>query len=96
MSASRLKLGLSDACSLSVHPYCAPLLLSCVADESVLAPLLFRLTSKAELPILLIGGRPVQGSLEELRYLKKKGELQRMISAAGAEIYGAKKKQRKF
>lgn len=65
-------------------------------DESVLAPLLFRLTSKAELPILLIGGRPVQGSLEELRYLKKKGELQRMISAAGAEIYGAKKKQRKF
>jgi len=65
-------------------------------DESVLAPLLFRLTSKSELPILLIGGRTFSGSIEELRYLKNKGELQRMIAAAGAEIYGAKRKQKKF
>ncbi|PCH36089.1 hypothetical protein WOLCODRAFT_140219 [Wolfiporia cocos MD-104 SS10] len=64
-------------------------------DESVLAPLLYRLTSATELPILLIGGRPI-GSMEEIRYLKRKGELQRMITKAGAEIYGAKKKQKKL
>ncbi|KZT71797.1 hypothetical protein DAEQUDRAFT_723889 [Daedalea quercina L-15889] len=64
-------------------------------DEAVLAPLLFRLTGAAELPILLVGGRPL-GTPEEIRYLKKKGELQRMIGAAGTEVYGAKKKQKKL
>ncbi|KAH9935773.1 uncharacterized protein B0H18DRAFT_1082437 [Fomitopsis serialis] len=64
-------------------------------DEGVLAPLLFRLTGKSELPILLVGGRPL-GTLEEIRYLKKKGELQRMVTAAGAEVYGARRKQKKL
>jgi len=64
-------------------------------DEGVLAPLLFRLTGKSELPILLVGGRPL-GTLEEIRYLKKKGELQRMVTAAGAELYGARRKQKKL
>ncbi|KAI0949015.1 hypothetical protein AcW1_008732 [Taiwanofungus camphoratus] len=63
-------------------------------DESVLAPLLFRLTSTSELPILLIGGRTV-GSIQEIRYLKEKGELQRMISNAGAEINAARRKKQK-
>ena len=64
-------------------------------DEAILAPLLFRLTGKSELPILLVGGRPL-GTIEEIRYLKKKGELQKMIGAAGAEVYGARKKQKKI
>lgn len=64
------------------------------ADEDVLAPLLFRLTSTSELPILLIGGRTV-GSIQELRYLNTKGELRRMISNAGAVVDGAKKKKGK-
>ncbi|EMD37672.1 hypothetical protein CERSUDRAFT_114315 [Gelatoporia subvermispora B] len=63
-------------------------------DEDVLAPLLFRLTSTSELPILLIGGRTV-GSMQEIRYLRNKGELQRMISDAGAVIDGAKRKKGK-
>lgn len=67
---------------------------SLAADESVLAPLLFRLTSTSELPILLIGGRTV-GSIQEIRYLKEKGELQRMISNAGAEINAARRKKQK-
>ncbi|KZT10796.1 uncharacterized protein LAESUDRAFT_643614 [Laetiporus sulphureus 93-53] len=66
------------------------------SDESVLAPLLFRLTSRNELPILIIGGRPLGGTIEELRYLRKKGEFQRMITAAGGEVYGSRKKPKKL
>lgn len=64
-------------------------------DEAILAPLLFRVTGRGELPILLVGGRPL-GTIEEIRYLKKKGELQKMLGAAGAEVYGAKRKQKKI
>ncbi|KAI0675376.1 hypothetical protein C8Q78DRAFT_965031 [Trametes maxima] len=63
-------------------------------DESVLAPLLLRLTSTQELPILLIGGRTV-GSSKEIRYLAAKGELQRLITEAGGVIDGARKKKAK-
>ncbi|CCL98694.1 uncharacterized protein FIBRA_00697 [Fibroporia radiculosa] len=65
-------------------------------DESVLTPLLFRLTSSSQLPILLIGGKPVTASIEEIRDLRRRGELQRMVTSAGAELYGAKKKQKKL
>ncbi|KAH9948957.1 hypothetical protein B0H21DRAFT_804941 [Amylocystis lapponica] len=63
-------------------------------DEEVLAPLLYRLTSSSELPILLVGGHPV-GTIQEIRYLKDKGELQRMISQAGGEIDGTRRKKGK-
>ncbi|OCH93781.1 hypothetical protein OBBRIDRAFT_810956 [Obba rivulosa] len=63
-------------------------------DEDVLAPMLFRLTSTTELPILLVGGRVV-GSMQEIRYLNTKGELRRMISNAGGVVDGAKKKKGK-
>ncbi|KAI8992962.1 hypothetical protein BD414DRAFT_535548 [Trametes punicea] len=63
-------------------------------DENVLVPLLFRLTSTNELPILLIGGRIV-GSPKEIRYLAAKGELQRLIEEAGGVIDGARKKKAK-
>lgn len=62
------------------------------ADESVLTPLLFRLTSTSDLPILLIGGHTI-GSIPEIRYLHSKGELARMISRAGGIVDGAKKKK---
>ncbi|KAI9062820.1 hypothetical protein FKP32DRAFT_1676741 [Trametes sanguinea] len=63
-------------------------------DENVLVPLLYRLTSTNELPILLIGGQTV-GSPKEIRYLAHKGELQRLITEAGGVIDGARKKKAK-
>ncbi|KAH9858493.1 hypothetical protein C2E23DRAFT_717194 [Lenzites betulinus] len=63
-------------------------------DESVLVSLLFRLTSTAELPILLVGGHTV-GSAKEVRYLAAKGELQRLITDAGGVVDGARKKKAK-
>lgn len=62
------------------------------ADEDVLTPLLFRLTSTKELPILLVGGHTV-GSVPEIRYLNTKGDLKTMITRAGAVIDGGKKKK---
>ncbi|OBZ70712.1 Monothiol glutaredoxin-S12, chloroplastic [Grifola frondosa] len=64
------------------------------SDEAVLAPMLFRLTNTSELPILLVGGQMV-GSIQEIRYLAQKGELQRMITNAGGIIDGARKKKPK-
>ncbi|KAI0373963.1 hypothetical protein BV20DRAFT_591624 [Pilatotrama ljubarskyi] len=63
-------------------------------DENVLVPLLYRLTGTNELPILLIGGQTI-GSAKEIRYLAAKGELQRLITAAGGVIDGARKKKAK-
>ena len=64
------------------------------ADENVLVPLLYRLTSMQELPILLVGGRTI-GNPKEIRYLAAKGELQRLVTEAGAVIDGARKKKAK-
>lgn len=64
------------------------------ADESVLVPLLFRLTATKELPILLVAGQTV-GSAKEIRYLAAKGELQRLITDAGGVVDGARKKKAK-
>ncbi|KAI0775790.1 hypothetical protein BD413DRAFT_470869 [Trametes elegans] len=63
-------------------------------DENVLVPLLYRLTSMQELPILLVGGRTI-GNPKEIRYLVAKGELQRLVTEAGAVIDGARKKKAK-
>ncbi|KAI0829848.1 hypothetical protein BC628DRAFT_1416861 [Trametes gibbosa] len=63
-------------------------------DESVLVPLLFRLTATKELPILLVAGQTV-GSAKEIRYLAAKGELQRLITDAGGVVDGARKKKAK-
>ncbi|KAI0690287.1 hypothetical protein C8T65DRAFT_745883 [Cerioporus squamosus] len=63
-------------------------------DENVLTPLLFRLTSADELPILLVGGRTV-GHPKDIKYLATKGELQKAITEAGAVVDGARKKKAK-
>ncbi|KAH7908734.1 hypothetical protein BJ138DRAFT_1174035 [Hygrophoropsis aurantiaca] len=63
-------------------------------DAEILTPLLYRLTSSTELPIMLVGGKPV-GSMAEMRRLHESGELQKMIADAGAVIDGAKKKKGK-
>jgi len=60
-------------------------------DAAVLTPLLYRLTSAHELPILLVGGHPV-GSIEEVRMLHRGGELKKLVEGAGAKIDGQKKK----
>jgi len=61
-------------------------------DAEVLKPLLSRITSMPDLPLLLIGGRPV-GTIEEIRELQKSGQLRQLVAAAGAVVDGAKKKK---
>ncbi|TFK25218.1 hypothetical protein FA15DRAFT_590972 [Coprinopsis marcescibilis] len=63
-------------------------------DVDVLKPILARLTSNSELPVLLIGGRQV-GIVDEIRTLAKEGRLQTLINNSGAVVNGAKKKQKK-
>lgn len=62
-------------------------------DAQVLGPLITRLTT-TELPVLLIGGKPV-GSISDIRALKESGELQTMIAAAGAVVDGEEKRKRR-
>ncbi|KAH9485532.1 hypothetical protein JR316_0002442 [Psilocybe cubensis] len=62
-------------------------------DADVLIPMLARLTSYPELPVLLIGGKPVDTSVDNIRALEKSGELQKMITEAGSLINGSKKKK---
>ena len=62
-------------------------------DAEVLIPLLHRLTSTTELPLVLIGGKPV-GSFATVRELKESGELAKMITDAGAIIDGGAKKKK--
>jgi glutaredoxin-related protein len=61
-------------------------------DTDILTPMLKRLTSSPDLPVLLIGGTPIY-SMDKVRELEKSGELQKMITAAGALINGAKRKK---
>ncbi|KAJ6629438.1 hypothetical protein B0H10DRAFT_1776360 [Mycena sp. CBHHK59/15] len=61
-------------------------------DVVVLTPLIARLTSSPELPVLLIGGEPV-GSTTEIRAMLKSGQLQHLIKASGAVIGGGKKRK---
>jgi len=63
-------------------------------DANVLTPLLYRLTSSIELPILLIGGTPV-GTVSQISALFESGDLRRIITDAGAIIDGAPRKRRK-
>ncbi|KAF9000573.1 hypothetical protein BDZ89DRAFT_1027505 [Hymenopellis radicata] len=63
-------------------------------DYEVLVPLVQRLASTDELPILLIGGRYV-GPISAIRSLHQSGQLQQMITDAGAVIDGAKKKHKR-
>jgi len=61
-------------------------------DSTVLMPLLKRITSQNDFPILIIGGQPV-GPLEHVRALKESGKLKEMMTAAGAVPDGAKRRK---
>jgi glutaredoxin len=61
-------------------------------DAAVLAPILARTSGVDELPLLIIGGKPV-GGLEEAKLLHRNGELEKLMRAAGAEINGARGKK---
>jgi hypothetical protein len=63
------------------------------ADADVLTPLLFRLTSSADLPILLVGGKSV-GTPSEISELHRSRELHRMVIQAGA-IFDMRRRGRK-
>ncbi|KAJ7049720.1 hypothetical protein C8F01DRAFT_1181638 [Mycena amicta] len=62
-------------------------------DADVLIPLLIRLTDTPELPILLVGGKPM-GSMDAIRIARESGLLQRHMSAAGAVIGGGGKRRK--
>jgi len=63
-------------------------------DADVLTPILARLTSSSELPVLLIGGKYV-GSIENIRDLHNSGDLRILITASGAVIEGTKRGKRR-
>ncbi|TFK44308.1 hypothetical protein BDQ12DRAFT_620262 [Crucibulum laeve] len=77
---------------LRLRPFATVIDVDIRDDADVLKPIVARLTSTPELPVLIIGGRPV-GSIEEIRELHKTGELKKLISASGAVINGAKRKK---
>jgi hypothetical protein len=62
-------------------------------DADVLIPLLFRLTNSTELPILLIGGKPI-GSMDSIRELNADGRLQALAFLAGAGFDDSKKRRK--
>ncbi|KAJ7879566.1 hypothetical protein B0H14DRAFT_3082883 [Mycena olivaceomarginata] len=61
-------------------------------DVEVLAPLLARLTGQSDLPVLLVGGRPV-GSVARIREMVANGELERLVKASGAVVGGGKRRK---
>jgi glutaredoxin len=61
-------------------------------DADVLAPIIARVTSSTDLPVLLIGGKYV-GSIDQIRALDQRGELRRLIAASGAVIDGVKRRK---
>jgi hypothetical protein len=63
------------------------------ADEAVLTPLLFRLTSSKSLPIVIVSGKVV--AVEDLVALDASGDLTDRLEAAGAVVDGLPAKFRK-
>ena len=61
-------------------------------DAEVLKPIISRITSSPDLPVLLIGGKYV-GPIENIRALHASGELRKLVAASGAVIDGAKKRK---
>jgi len=62
-------------------------------DGNILTPLLFRITSSAELPILIVGGKPV-GTTSEIAALFRSRELHRMVTDAGAIVDGGMRRRK--
>jgi hypothetical protein len=62
-------------------------------DADVLIPLLFRLTNSTELPILLIGGKPI-GSMNLIRELNADGRLPAFALLAGARFDDSRKRRK--
>jgi len=87
-------MSISEVSSLpDIHLLIAQFFFLLTEDAEVLIPLLHRLTSTTELPLVLIGGKPV-GSFATVRELKESGELAKMITDAGAIIDGGAKKKK--
>lgn len=91
-SASRELKGILD--NLNLYPSPTIIDVDIRDDAEVLLPVLKRLLPFSELPVLLIGGRAV-GSTKEVHELEKSGELQKLITASGSTIDGAKRKKNK-
>lgn len=63
-------------------------------DAEVLEPLVQRVASAKELPVLIVGGINL-GDIASIRALYDSGELRLRVADAGAVIDGAKKKHKK-
>ncbi|THU86557.1 hypothetical protein K435DRAFT_559179, partial [Dendrothele bispora CBS 962.96] len=61
-------------------------------DAEVLKPLVQRLTSSTDLPVLLVGGQSM-GSMADIRDMVESGELKQRILDAGAVVGKPKKKK---
>jgi glutaredoxin-related protein len=61
-------------------------------DTDVLTPIIARITSSPNLPVLLIGGKYV-GSIDHIRALDQSGKLRELVTASGAVIDGAKRRK---
>jgi glutaredoxin-related protein len=79
--------------ALNVTPYPTIFGVDLRADADVLVPLLFRLTDTSELPILLVGGKPV-GSMDTIRELHTNGQLKALVTHAGAVLDDSKKRRK--
>jgi glutaredoxin len=80
--------------SMNLHPAPTIIDVDIRADADALKPLLMRVTSSSDLPILLVGGQSV-GSVTDIREMTENGELQRRIYEAGAVTIEKKKKNKK-
>ncbi|KAF9063395.1 hypothetical protein BDP27DRAFT_1232217 [Rhodocollybia butyracea] len=80
--------------SMNLHPAPTIIDVDIRDDAEVLKPMLLRLTSSSDLPVLLVGGKSV-GSITDIREMVESGELERRIHRAGAKTIEKKRKQRK-
>ena len=63
-------------------------------DEEVITPVLHRLTSSTDLPVLLVAGQPI-GSIQTIRDLHSSGQLRKILTTSSVVIDGVKRKKGK-
>jgi len=65
------------------------------SDSEVLQPIVSRLTSTTNFPVLLVGGEIIGTTLKDIQSLHVNGQLQDKIRLAGSVVGGGKKKKGK-
>jgi len=78
--------------NLRLHPKPTIIDVDLRDDAEIVEPLIRRLTSVSELPVLIVGGKTL-GSLEDIKASAESGELQKLVAASGAVVNGAKRRK---